>query len=80
MNIILKDKYEYTTLNVNSGVTTKGDGGMYNVSLNSGSNIGGKGFINYTVISYNKIVQFALEKFIYRLKLLLSVAMPLLMQ
>ncbi|GGD56707.1 collagen-binding protein [Emticicia aquatilis] len=49
MNIILKDKYEYTTLNVNSGVTSKGDGGMYNVSLNSGSNVGGKGYINYTV-------------------------------
>jgi iron complex outermembrane recepter protein len=49
MNIILKDKYEYTTLNVNSGVTSKGDGGMYNVSLNSGSNLGGKGFVNYTV-------------------------------
>jgi iron complex outermembrane receptor protein len=49
MNIILKDKYEYTTMNVISGLTAKGDGGMYNVSLNSGSNIGGKGFINYTV-------------------------------
>lgn len=49
MNIILKDKYDFTSLNINSGVTSKGDGGMYNVSLNSGSNLGGKGFINYTV-------------------------------
>ncbi|WP_435355369.1 TonB-dependent receptor [Emticicia sp. SJ17W-69] len=49
MNIILKDKYDYTTVNVNTGVTSKGDGGMYNVSLNSGSNVGGKGYINYTV-------------------------------
>ena len=49
MNIILKDKYDYTSLNINSGVTAKGDGGMYNVSLNSGSNLGGKGYINYTL-------------------------------
>jgi iron complex outermembrane receptor protein len=49
MNIILKDKYDFTSVNVNTGVTGKGDGGMYNVSFNSGSNLGGKGFINYTV-------------------------------
>jgi iron complex outermembrane recepter protein len=49
MNIILKDKYDYTSLNVNAGVTGKGDGGTYNVALNGGSNVGGKGFLNYTV-------------------------------
>jgi iron complex outermembrane recepter protein len=50
MNIILKDKYDYTSVNLNTGVTAKGDGGMYGVSLNSGSNFGaGKGFVNYTV-------------------------------
>lgn len=49
MNIILKDKYNYSSLDLNTGVTGKGDGGMYNVSLNSGSNLGGKGFLNYTV-------------------------------
>ncbi|MCU0341647.1 MAG: TonB-dependent receptor [Spirosomaceae bacterium] len=49
MNIILKDKYDFTTLDVNTGVTSKGDGGMFNFSLNSGSNIGGKGFVNYTI-------------------------------
>ncbi len=49
MNIILKDKYDFTSVNVNTGVTSKGDGGMYNVSFNSGTNLGGKGFINYTV-------------------------------
>ncbi len=49
MNIILKDKYDFTSLNVNAGVTGKGDGGMFNVSLNSGSNFGSKGFVNYTV-------------------------------
>lgn len=49
MNVILKDKYDYTTLNVTGGITGKGDGGTYGVSLNSGSNLGKSGFINYTV-------------------------------
>jgi iron complex outermembrane receptor protein len=49
MNVILKDKYEYSSLNVTSGVTSKGDGGQYGLSFNSGSNIGNRGFINYTV-------------------------------
>jgi iron complex outermembrane recepter protein len=49
MNFILKDKYDYTSLNFNSGVTAKGDGATYGVSLNSGGNIGSKGFINYTL-------------------------------
>ncbi len=49
MNVILKDKYEYTSLNLNSGVTSAGDGGSIGVSLNSGANFGTKGFVNYTV-------------------------------
>jgi iron complex outermembrane recepter protein len=49
MNFILKDKYDYTSLNVNAGVTAKGDGATYGVTLNSGGNIGAKGFVNYTV-------------------------------
>jgi iron complex outermembrane receptor protein len=49
MNVILKDKYEYSTLNVTSGVTSQGDGGTYGLSFNSGSNFGKNGFINYTV-------------------------------
>lgn len=49
MNIILKDRYEYTSLNFNTGVTSKGDGGMYGLALNGGGNFGSKGFINYTV-------------------------------
>jgi iron complex outermembrane recepter protein len=48
MNVILKDKYDYSSLNINSGITGKGDGGNYGVSLNSGSNFG-KGYVNYTV-------------------------------
>jgi iron complex outermembrane recepter protein len=49
MNFILKDKYDFTSLNINSGVTSKGDGATYGISLNSGGNIGSKGFINYTL-------------------------------
>jgi len=49
MNVILKDRFEYTSLNVTSGVTSKGDGGMYGLALNSGANIGKGGFLNYTL-------------------------------
>ena len=49
MNVILKDRYQYSSLTFYGGVTGKGDGGNYGLSLNSGSNIGSKGFINYTI-------------------------------
>ncbi len=49
MNVILKDKFEYSSLTVQSGVTSKGDGGMYGLAINSGANIGKGGFFNYTV-------------------------------
>ena len=49
MNVILKDKFEYSSLNVTSGVTSKGDGGTYGLSFNSGANFGKNGFVNYTV-------------------------------
>ncbi|MBI3220819.1 MAG: TonB-dependent receptor [Bacteroidetes bacterium] len=49
MNVILKDKFEYSSLNVISGVTSKGDGGTYGLSFNSGTNFAKNGFINYTI-------------------------------
>ncbi len=49
MNIILKDKFEYGFATLNSGVTSKGDGHMLGVSINNGSNIGEKGYVNYTL-------------------------------
>lgn len=49
MNIILKDRYQYSTLNLNSGITNKGDGFTNGLSFNSGANFGEKGFINYTM-------------------------------
>ncbi len=49
MNIILKDRVEYNTLTLHSGVTGKGDGGTYGLAYNGGGNIGKGGFINYTI-------------------------------
>ena len=48
MNVILKDKFEYSSLTLNSGVTSKGDGATYGLSYNSGANFAKRGFINYT--------------------------------
>jgi iron complex outermembrane recepter protein len=48
MNVILKSKYDFSSLNVNTGITSKGDGKSYGVALNSGHS-SDKGFINYTV-------------------------------
>lgn len=49
MNIILKDKYDAGSITLNTGVTHKGDGELFGLSINNGANIGAKGFINYTV-------------------------------
>jgi len=49
MNVILKDRFEYTTLNINAGITGEGDGETYGVSLNSGANFGDRGYLNYTL-------------------------------
>src|SRR5260221_14490888 len=40
MNIILKDRYDYSSVTLNGGVTHKGDGGNYGLSLNSGGKFG----------------------------------------
>ncbi|AEV99738.1 ferric enterobactin receptor [Niastella koreensis] len=49
MNVILKDRFDYTNFKIASGVTHKGDGFSILTSLNGGANIGSKGFINYTI-------------------------------
>ncbi|HEY0610688.1 MAG TPA: TonB-dependent receptor, partial [Chitinophaga sp.] len=49
MNVILKDRFEYTNFRISSGVTHKGDGFSLATSLNSGANLGSKGYINYTI-------------------------------
>ncbi|WP_205509978.1 TonB-dependent receptor [Longitalea arenae] len=49
MNVILKDRFEYTNFKIASGITHKGDGFSILTSLNGGANFGSKGFINYTI-------------------------------
>ncbi len=48
MNIILKDKYDYGSANIITGITGKGDGGHIGFAVNNGANFG-KGYINYTI-------------------------------
>ncbi|OUD37065.1 TonB-dependent receptor [Flavobacterium sp. FPG59] len=49
MNIILKKNTNGPSVTMRTGVTSEGDGEMIGVSLNNGSEVGQKGFINYTV-------------------------------
>jgi iron complex outermembrane receptor protein len=49
MNIILKKNTNGGSVTMRSGVTSQGDGEMVGVSLNSGTTVGDKGFVNYTV-------------------------------
>ena len=53
MNIILKDRQDYGTVSLNTGITHKGDGQSLGFSLNNGANIGERGFVNYTVALSN---------------------------
>jgi iron complex outermembrane recepter protein len=54
MNIILKKNTNGGSATIRTGITGKGDGKMYGISVNNGSTIGEKGFINYT-IDFSKI-------------------------
>lgn len=50
VNIVLKDATDGGYVTLNSGVTSKGDGSRFGVSLNNGSTIfDNEGFVNYTV-------------------------------
>ncbi|WP_395075561.1 TonB-dependent receptor domain-containing protein [Flavobacterium sp.] len=49
MNIILKKNTTFGSATLRTGITSEGDGEMYGISLNNGSTVGQKGFINYTV-------------------------------
>ena len=53
INIVLKKNIEYTTLNVNSGITTEGDGFNIGADLNSALNVGENGYVNFT-LSYSQ--------------------------
>lgn len=54
MNIILKKNTNGSALTLRSGISSKGDGEMFGLSLNSGSTVGEKGFVNYT-IDFSKV-------------------------
>ncbi len=49
MNVTLKDRYDYSSLNFTSSITSEGDGFTNGVSFNSGANFGTRGFVNYTL-------------------------------
>ena len=50
MNIILKDDINGGSATVRTGITSKGDGEMFGISINNGTEIGNdQGFINYTI-------------------------------
>ncbi|MBS7231138.1 TonB-dependent receptor [Flavobacterium psychroterrae] len=54
MNIILKKNTTDGSITVRSGITSEGDGEMLGVSLNNGTTVGEKGFLNYT-IDFSKV-------------------------
>lgn len=49
MNIILKKHTNGPSINLRSGATGKGDGESFGMSINNGSKVGDKGFVNYTI-------------------------------
>ena len=49
LNIILKKRTDDGAVTIKTGITAKGDGEMVGVSLNNGSTVGDKGFVNYTL-------------------------------
>lgn len=49
INIILKKRINNAATTLRTGITAEGDGEMLGVSLNNGSMVGEKGFVNYTV-------------------------------
>src|SRR6185436_1143288 len=49
MNIILKDRYQFSSLTFRGGATHEGDGENYGIAFNSGANFGSRGFLNYTI-------------------------------
>jgi iron complex outermembrane recepter protein len=49
MNIILKKNTSGGYGTIRSGITGKGDGEMFGISVNNGTTVGEKGFLNYTV-------------------------------
>lgn len=49
MNVILKDDTTTSSILFRTGITSKGDGAIADLSYNSGHSLAGKGFVNYTL-------------------------------
>jgi iron complex outermembrane recepter protein len=49
MNVILKDDTDGGSVTLRTGVTSEGDGKMIGISLNNGTSLSSKGYINYTI-------------------------------
>lgn len=49
MNIILKKDIDRGGATLRTGITSKGDGAMYGISLNNGARLGTRGYLNYTL-------------------------------
>ena len=54
VNIILKKNVEYTTVSLNSGITSEGDGFTFGADVNSSLKIGENGYFNYTFAYENQ--------------------------
>jgi iron complex outermembrane receptor protein len=54
INIILKKRTGKGTIKLNTGITTEGDGQIVGITLNNGSTVGDKGFVNYT-LDFSKV-------------------------
>ncbi|MFV8346338.1 TonB-dependent receptor [Flavobacterium sp. ZB4P13] len=54
INIILKKRTDDGSVTVRTAITAEGDGEMLGVSLNNGSTVGEKGFVNYT-LDFSKV-------------------------
>lgn len=49
INIVLKENVEYTTVRANTGITTEGDGFLFDADINTSFNVANDGFINLTL-------------------------------
>lgn len=54
INIVLKERTEEALVNLETGVTTEGDGFMYSADINKGFTIGNGGFLNLTGSFYHQ--------------------------
>ncbi len=54
MNIILKKNSSANSVTLRSGITSEGDGEMLGASINGGTTVGEKGFLNYT-LDFSKV-------------------------